>query len=155
MPQGVECSFAVVSDGCKFDSTFTKTMSTKIFQSYIYKKALTCIHIYTYTCTHICPSPVAFSICVSFLQFRLAIKFIAELNSISAMCQTTVAFKWKIMCSRPQGRAQQQLPPASALSPTTVRPAKWQYIFLYILKAVYCRLNSDSWCQTRVRFQWY
>lgn len=126
MPQGVECSLAVVSDGCKFCSTSTKTMSIKIFQSYIYKKSIhlySHIHIHMYT-HNIYPSPVAFSICVLFLQFRLAIKFIAELNSISAMCQTTVAFKWKIMCSRPQGRAQQRLPPASALSPTTVRPAK-------------------------------
>lgn len=45
MPQGVECSFAVVSDGCKFYSTFTKTMSNHIF----IKKALTCTHIHMYT----------------------------------------------------------------------------------------------------------
>lgn len=52
MPQGVECSFAVASDGCKFYSTFTKTMSTKIFQSYIYKKSThlySHIHIHMYT----------------------------------------------------------------------------------------------------------
>lgn len=49
MPQGVECSFAVVSDGWKFYSTFTKTMSIKIFQSYIYKKST---HLYTHTHVH-------------------------------------------------------------------------------------------------------
>lgn len=38
----------------------------------------------------------------------LPIKFIAKkLNSISAMCQSSAAFKWKIMCSRPQAKPPQ------------------------------------------------